>query len=147
MEIEIKYLVKKLPEGLSGMECHHIEQAYISTEPVIRIRREDDLCYLTCKGKGMLEREECNIPMSPESYERLLKKTEGIIIVKDRYLVPLGDGHTAELDIFHGRHEGLIIVEIEFESRAEAEAYTVPDWFGEDVTYNASYKNSTLSKG
>ncbi len=54
MEIERKFTVKTLPVNLESYPCHIIEQAYLNTDPVVRIRREDDSCYLTYKGKGLL---------------------------------------------------------------------------------------------
>ena len=41
MEIERKYLITNLPEDLDAYPFHVIEQAYICTDPVIRIRRQD----------------------------------------------------------------------------------------------------------
>ena len=40
MEIERKFLVKYLPEGLENYPHSEISQAYISTRPVIRIRQK-----------------------------------------------------------------------------------------------------------
>ena len=57
MEIERKFLVPCLPEGYDTHPFHQIEQAYLCTEPVVRIRQEDDSFYLTYKGKGLLSRE------------------------------------------------------------------------------------------
>ncbi len=64
MEIERKWLVSKenLPQNLDAYPCRHIEQAYLCTEPVVRIRRQDDSYYLTYKSKGLLAREEYNLP-------------------------------------------------------------------------------------
>jgi len=62
-------------------------------------------------------------------------------IVKTRYIVPAGK-HNFEVDVFHGRHEGLIIAEIELE--AEAEEFLKPDWLGEEVTGRPEYYNSNL---
>lgn len=42
MEIERKYLLDQLPENLTSYPCKKIEQGYLSTEPVVRIRRSDD---------------------------------------------------------------------------------------------------------
>ena len=50
MEIERKYLVNQLPQNLSSYPCLHLEQAYLCTEPVIRIRREDRLLLLAAVG-------------------------------------------------------------------------------------------------
>ena len=38
MEIERKFLIKKLPADLASFPCHKIEQAYLNTNPVVRIR-------------------------------------------------------------------------------------------------------------
>ena len=47
MEIERKYLIeeKDLPRPLEPYECLLIEQAYLCTDPVIRIRRENDVLF------------------------------------------------------------------------------------------------------
>ena len=58
MEIERKFLVRSLPENLEQFPRKRMEQAYISTSPVIRVRRCDEDYILTCKGRGFLSREE-----------------------------------------------------------------------------------------
>ena len=60
MEIERKFLIKKeqLPKDLANCSFHKIEQGYLCTDPVVRIRRQDDEYYLTYKSKGLLSREE-----------------------------------------------------------------------------------------
>lgn len=146
MEIERKYLVKTVPFSLSGYKCRIIEQAYLNTEPVVRIRQDNDDYYLTYKSKGFLEREEYNLPINRQSYEHLRTKADGIILTKKRYEIPLHEKYTIELDIFEGVHSGLILAEVEFPSREEAENFTAPDWFGEDVTFQPEYYNSNLSK-
>ncbi|WP_394522404.1 CYTH domain-containing protein [Lacrimispora sp. JR3] len=148
MEIERKYLITKLPEGATDFPCHRIEQGYLSTDPVVRVRREDDTYYLTYKSKGLMEREEYNLPLTKDSYDHLIKKADGHILTKKRYLLPLkGSDHlTIELDIFEGPYEGLMLAEVEFQSREEAETFTAPDWFGKDVTFSGEYQNSRLSR-
>ena len=89
MEIERKFLVPALPENLSSYPCHLIEQAYLCTSPVVRIRRQDDDFILTYKGSGMMAREEYNLPLTRESYGHLLPKADGIVITKKRYVIPL----------------------------------------------------------
>ena len=145
MEIERKYLIHTLPEDLDRYPVLLIEQAYICTDPVIRIRREDDHFYVTCKGQGMLAREECNLPMSEQAYRNLLTKTEGTIITKKRYLIPIGNGLTAELDCFLGAWQGLQLAEVEFPDLETAGSFEPPSWFGEDVTYKPQYHNSWMS--
>ena len=144
MEIERKFTVKNLPETLSGYVCHQIEQGYLCTEPVVRIRRQDDDYYLTYKSKGLLAREEYNLPLNKEAYDHLKTKADGNFICKKRYCIPFKE-HTIELDIFEGSFAGLILAEVEFDSVDAANVFNPPEWFDEDVTYSSKYHNSTLS--
>lgn len=146
MEIERKYLIPKLPENLSEYKFHLIEQGYLCTNPVVRVRRQDDDYYLTYKGEGLMSREEYNLPLNKEAYGHLIKKADGNIITKKRYLIPIDNGLTAELDVFEGHFKGLVIAEVEFKSETEANNFIPLSWFGEDVTFSSKYHNSTLSK-
>lgn len=147
LEIERKYLIEsdKLPIYYNKQPYHEIEQAYLCTEPVVRVRKSDDEYYLTYKSKGLMVREEYNLPLTKDGYEHLLSKADGIIIKKKRYLIPYED-YTIELDIFEGKYEGLILAEVEFQTEEMANQFTAPDWFGEDVTFSSKYHNSTLSQ-
>ena len=145
MEIERKFLINKIPFDLTNVPFRQIEQAYLNTAPVVRIRQDNDKYYLTYKSKGFLEREEYNLYLDQDSYLHLREKADGIIITKKRYEIPYEE-YTIEFDIFEGRHTGLMLAEVEFSSKEEAENFTPPDWFGEDVTFSSKYCNSTLSK-
>ena len=107
MEIERKYLIHRLPDDLESYPHKKIQQAYLCTNPVVRIRRQDTDYFLTYKGGGLMVREEYNLPLNKEAYEHLLKKADGIILSKTRYLLPLTDGLTIELDVFDEPYEGL----------------------------------------
>ena len=162
MEIERKFKVEKLPPDLESYAFHLIEQAYLNTEPVIRIRRQDQDYYLTYKSKGLMAREEYNLPLTGEAYCHLLKKADGNIISKKRYLIPLSapayregaalsaeersTALTIELDVFSPPFQPLVIAEVEFPSEAAACAFLPPSWFGEDVTGQPAYHNSSLSQ-
>lgn len=145
MEIERKFTVKELPD-LNNYTYKKLTQAYLNTDPVIRIRRENDEYILTYKGKGLLAREEHNLPLNAESFEHLLPKADGLVISKTRYLIPY-ESYTIELDIFEGDLAPLIMAEVEFESEDEAYAFVPPSWFDKDVTQDKRYHNSNLSKG
>lgn len=159
MEIERKFTIKQLPENLELYPSHRIEQAYLNTDPVVRVRRQDDEYYMTYKGSGMMAREEYNLPLNEEAYLHLRAKADGNIISKTRYLIPLehpqfAEGGrkppkdytlTIELDIFDPPFAPLVMAEVEFGSKIAAETFLPPDWFLEDVTYNAAYHNSYLS--
>lgn len=160
MEIERKFLLKEIPENLDSYPYHLIEQGYLCTDPVVRIRRQNDEYYMTYKGSGMMSREEYNLPLTKESYEHLLPKADGNVISKKRYLIPLSSGEinpeclaflggaslTVELDEFAPPFAPLLLAEIEFPTEEAANAFRMPDWFSEDVTQDVRYHNSCMSK-
>ena len=153
MEIEKKFTIKQLPK-LEEYACIHMEQGYLCTAPVVRIRRANEDYILTYKSKTQLNEKshntnisnEVELPLTEASFQHLKEKIDGKMIEKDRYLIPLADGKKAELDIFHGYLEGLVFVEVEFASVEEADRFVAPDWFLEDVSLDARYRNSYLSQ-
>ncbi len=146
MEIERKYLVRQLPKDYAEYPSQKIAQGYLNTRPVVRIRRSNDDYYLTYKGFGLIAREEYNLPLTKEAFEHMLPKIDGLLIEKTRYLIPLNDRLTAELDVFEGVLAPLLLVEVEFESVEDADSFTPPDWFGKDVSASGEYQNSVLSR-
>lgn len=156
MEIERKYLIDatKLPFSPEDYPVHHIEQGYLCTEPVVRIRKDNEDYFLTYKSKGLMSREEYNLPLTKEAYEHLKPKVDGRIISKKRYVIPLSRFITRgtcsdlkiELDIFSEDLQGLVLGEVEFHDEESALSFIPPVWFGEDVTFSSEYHNSNLSQ-
>lgn len=148
MEIERKFLIQKdrLPSNLSDYPKNELAQAYIITNPVLRIRQKNDSYILTYKGQGLMAREEAEFPLSEDAYQKLLTKTEGILIQKTRYKIPEQNNLTIELDVFHGCLSGLYLAEVEFPDETSAFAYQPPAWFGREVTQETTFHNSTLSR-
>jgi len=148
MEIERKFLIGKenLPADFYDAPRKEFVQGYLCTSPVVRVRKEAEEFILTYKGSGFLSREEYNLPMSEEGFYHLLKKCDGHVIEKTRYFYPLEGGYTAEVDFFSGEFAPLIIGEVEFSGESEAAAFAPPPWFGEEVTYDSAYHNSTMSR-
>lgn len=150
MEIERKYLVRELPDNLDSYPHTEIEQGYLITSPTLRIRRMGDSYILTVKERrrtsttAIVNREE-EFAMTADSYTSLKARCEGIMVCKTRYRIPLSGGLIAELDIFHGVHEGLRLVEVEFPSEEGADAFVAPAWFGDDVSGDPRYRNSYLA--
>ena len=81
MEIERKFLVSSPPEEFRRYPFHQIEQAYLCTGPVVRIRREDQSYYLTYKSQGTLSREEYNLPLTAQAYSHLMEKADGTVLM------------------------------------------------------------------
>lgn len=145
MEIERKFLVNQLPENLEKYPHTHIKQWYITSKPAVRLRDRDGKYTFTAKSKGHMVRQEFEMELSKEEFENLFAKVSTHAIDKVRYEIDLGNKLTAELDVFAGKHEGLHLVEVEFDSEEIANAFTPPQWFGEDVTADAQYKNNNLA--
>lgn len=145
MEIERKYLIHTIPFDLSQYPVHIIEQGYLNTDPVVRVRKQNDQYFLTYKGSGMMARKEYNMPLNADSYQNLIRKADGNIISKKRYLIPFNEKYTIELDVFEAPFSPLVLAEVEFESIEDAQQFTPPVWFGEDVTYDGRYHNSYMS--
>lgn len=155
LEIERKWLVKD--EILKKQDCIHLEdfdyrdisQGYLCAVPVIRIRKSikksgESHYMLSYKGRGLLEREEYNLPLTAEAYESLKGKIEGRLIEKRRYILPFGK-YKIELDIFKGKLEGLIYAEVEFPSKEEAENFSAPESFNRELTEEPGNSNADLA--
>jgi adenylate cyclase len=112
----------------------------------VRVRRDNEDYYLTYKSKGLMVREEYNLPLTAEAYNSLIKKADGYIITKKRYEIPEKDNLTIELDVFEGSFCGLLLAEVEFGSEEDALSYTPPAWFGKDVTNEKTYHNSNMAQ-
>ena len=144
MEIERKYLIDRLPTNLDCFPSRHIQQGYLCTSPVIRIRKDGEHFVLTYKSSGLLAREEYNLPLTKEAYRHLLPKADGILIEKNRFCIPLAGGLTIELDVFEGKLAPLVLAEVEFPDKESALSFSPPPWFGKDVTFSGEYQNSRL---
>ena len=147
IEIERKFLV--MGEGWRRLatKSTQIRQGYLSSnaKATVRVRSKDDQeALITLKGavRGMTRAEyEYEIPISDA--RELLVMAEPHVIEKVRHLVPFG-GLVWEVDEFAGRHEGLVIAEVELES--EGQAVELPEWIGREVTEDDRYYNASLSR-
>lgn len=164
IEIERKFLLKKeaIPERFFTYPHKELVAAYLSSAPVIRIRREGGEYILTYKNHtadSPLARTEYNLPLDAASFEHLLPKADGNIIEKTRYYIPLAEAYlkksrlpdfcrslVVEMDLFAGRLSPLAVAEVEFQSEEDAAAFTPPEWFGRDVSLDPAYTNVSLSQ-
>lgn len=149
MEIERKFLVNDKINlmDLSKYEKEEITQYYLFKNPEMRIRKCGEKFYVTYKGAGDLQRIEQETDVSPVFFEKFKDYCKGQVIYKTRYKIPLANSLVAEVDFYHSYLKGLRIVEIEFDSVEQANAFKdFPDFFGEEVTNNPKYKNKNLSR-
>lgn len=145
VEIERKYLVIGDFKQFVRKQLR-ITQGYISTNPerVVRIRIQDDIGFITIKGKikeNGFSRFEWEKEIPKDEALELIKLSESGVIEKTRFLVDY-EGFTWEVDEFYGDNEGLIIAEIELPD--ENTIFIKPEWIGEEVTSDKKYYNSNL---
>ncbi|MFN3986795.1 MAG: CYTH domain-containing protein [Rhodocyclaceae bacterium] len=145
-EIERKFLVRTL-DPLRGLRGDRIVQGYVAKEPgavTTRVRIREDRAFLTLKGpREGITRDEFEYPIPLDDARQLLEKFCGRRVVrKTRYLVP-HPPHVIEVDVFEGRHAGLVIAEVELPT--EHAALSLPAWIGDEITYDTRFGNFCLA--
>lgn len=148
IEIERKFLIKNTNFEMLALSKNTIAQGYLNSDAhrTVRVRLKNDQGYLTIKGKSNASgtsRFEWEKEIDWKEAEALLALCEEHVIAKTRYLIPCGN-HQFEVDVFHGKNEGLILAEIELQD--ENEPFEKPNWLGEEVTGKIEYYNSYLSQ-
>lgn len=147
-EIERKYLVTSDCYKEMAVARYHIRQGYISREKTgtVRVRITDDKAYLTIKGKpavGHFARYEWEKEIDVKEAEELMKLCQGTIIDKTRWIVPATEEELKwEVDEFHGKHDGLVVAEIELAS--EDQVVALPTFIGKEVTDDPRYYNANM---
>lgn len=144
LEIEHKYLV--VGDSYKEMAGSRLEirQGYLNRLPerTVRVRTKNNHGYLTVKGKNFGDvREEFEYEIPYDDAFRMLQLCEPPLLEKTRFIVDY-DGHTWEVDEYHGTREGLVVAEIELPDSATP--YALPPFVGENVTGNVKYYNSNL---
>lgn len=146
-EIERKFLLKRLPDGLADYPHEEIAQGYLSVERggvQVRLRKKGGVRSFTYKRGNKSEREEREIRVSAEQFNALWPATEGRRLSKIRYDIPFGE-RTIEVDVYTGRHDGVVVAEVEFPDEESCGNFVPPDWFGEDVTGKSRYSNVLMA--
>lgn len=148
IEIERKFLVTSHAFKNQAHSKTHIVQGFLNTDKArtVRVRLKGDKGVLTVKGPSTsdgLSRFEWEKDIDKTDAEALLKLCEKGVIDKMRYEIKVAQ-HIFEVDEFFGDNEGLIIAEVELNSKDEH--FEKPDWLGEEVTGDIKYYNSQISK-
>jgi adenylate cyclase len=147
-EIERKFLVWVPPADLDSHPASAIHQGYLAIDSdgsEVRLRRRDTATWLTSKRGHGVVRAEAEIEITDAQFETLWPLTEGRRLEKTRYRIGAGEGPVIELDVYGGALAGLVVAEVEFPSRADADTFVAPSWFGPDVSEDDAYKNQRLA--
>ncbi|AXT51713.1 CYTH domain-containing protein [Aquimarina sp. BL5] len=148
IEIERKFLVASELYKQEAKKSTLIIQGFLNTDPerTVRVRIKGKLAFITVKGIGNTSgttRFEWEKEIPVTEAEALINICEKGVIKKTRYELPSGN-HIIEVDEFFEENKGLTIAEIELST--ENETFIKPNWLGKEVTGDARYYNSQLSK-
>ena len=148
IEKERKFKVKSKKFISFSHKVINIKQGYLSKDNnlAVRVRISDKKAYLCIKGptcKSGISRFEFEKKISLIEGTKLLKLSLPRIIFKKRYLIEYKN-QLLEVDVFEGFLKGLILAEIEINSKSQK--IYLPDWVGEEVTGVKTFYNSQLSK-
>ena len=147
IEIERKFLVKKVDFKDLSSAFFTIKQGYLSTDPerAVRVRIKNNKGFLTIKGASSadgLQRVEWERELPLPEAEALFALCLPGAIEKTRYEIPF-EGFLFEVDVFEGANQGLILAEVELKSVNEQPV--LPSWIKEEVTGDKRYYNSFLN--
>lgn len=160
-EIERKFLVISDAFKSQATGSYEIMQGYLCKEPgkTIRVRIRDTRAFLTIKSSLLrdgIAKFEWEKEIELSDAKELMQICLPGVISKTRYIIPVtGDGLPVtgkglpvtgerkwEVDVFHGRLDGLVLAEIELGD--ENEPVSLPDWIGEEVTGQPQYYNANM---
>ena len=146
VEIERKFLVLGSEWRQDSIQSEAvIYQAYLfeDEQKSIRIRVKSEKAFLTIKmGKG-ISRHEFEYHIPKDDALKMIEQAHLPCLEKTRYEV-LFEGNTWEVDVFHGKFEGLVLAEIELSN--ENQVFAKPTWVGQEVTFDPEYLNVNLFK-
>ncbi len=145
-EIERKFLLTTLPPFVRNADFMLIEQGYIAISDErneVRLRKANNQYTLTVKSDGKLVRQEYEIEISEKDFRKLWGSTKGRRLTKKRYLYREGT-YLFEIDEYLDTLAGLLVVEVEFNSEKEANLFSKPSWFGDEITHVNFMKNKNL---
>jgi CYTH domain-containing protein len=152
LEVESRYLLNKVPEDLlPNMNSWLITDRYF---PNTRLRlrhmkslaRNEDVYKLTQKyrteAQNAYETTITNIYLTEAEYN-LLEALEAKILKKKRYPYTI-QNYSLSIDVFEGRHQGLILAEMELVNKGEADALVLPSFVLRDVTDDPFFTGGNL---
>lgn len=149
-----KFLLRKEDAAqrvMSSDRSFFLNQGYLDEKGITRVRTMRDTSdgetsgFLTIKGRGKLVRSEFEYEIPVEDAEELLAMCKASL-EKTQHLYRLDSQSVAEIDIFKSSLAGLYLVEVEFETEEQANAFVPPPWFGSEVTKDPRYTNANLAK-
>lgn len=138
-EFELTYLVTSLPEDILASPSKEIVDIYLPRAAVhatLRIRKSGDRYSITKKipvTEGDASHQVEHTIAITEAEFNELALIPGKRVIKKRYFYN-ENGIEYQIDVFQDVLFGLVLADVEFESRTALDAFVAPAWFLADVT-------------
>lgn len=150
IEYEKTYLLKELPDGIDEADSVLIRDVYIpqsANHATLRLRQKDDTYVITKKqpvsGKDSSIQYEHTIELNEDEFTSLASCSNKDF-TKRRYFMELA-GRPAEVDVYLGKLEGLVVVDFEFNTDLEMNSFAAPDFILADVTQDVAIAGGYLA--
>jgi adenylate cyclase len=150
IEYELTYLAREIPAEIRSALPIRMVDVYVPADvhhPYLRLRKEGNTYVITKKqpknDSNFSIHTEQTIPLSQNEFEALASG-QTRMIEKDRYKVSL-NGRPAEVDVFSGKLEGLVLIDFEFLNEADMRAFAPPACCLADVTNQEFVAGGVLS--
>ncbi len=152
LEVECRYLLKTIPDALPGdTKGWRITDRYLP-DTRLRLRHMQSLSgdgnvyKLTQKyrteDQNAYEATITNVYLTEAEYKRF-EALDARILKKKRYPYTL-QSYSLSIDVFEGRHQGLILAEMEVEKKAVVDELALPSFVLRDVTEDPFFTGGNL---
>ena len=152
LEVERRYWLNGVPDNLLNNPIGWLITDRYFPETRLRLRhlnsllRDEHIYKLTQKYRAetqsAAETTITNLYLTEAEYN-LLAALEAKVIEKKRYPYTL-QNHSLSIDVFEGRHQGLILAEMELEQKTGADELVLPSFVLKDVTEDPFFTGGNL---
>ena len=152
LEVEYRYLLSKVSDDLLDSKKYWLITDRYLPNTRLRLRHmksvadNENIYKLTQKYRtetqNAYETTITNIYLSETEY-KYLESLEAKILKKKRYPYK-AQNYSFSIDVFEGRHKGLILAEMELENKAEVGEFVLPSFVLKDVTDDPFFTGGNL---
>lgn len=152
LEVEYRYLANNIPDDLLDKSLgwqitdRYLPNARLRLRHMRSVSGNEHIFKLTQKYRSEMqnayETTITNVYLTQAEYD-LFEPLEAKILKKTRYPYTL-PGCSLSIDVFEGRHQGLILAEMELEEKAAADELVLPSFVLKDVTDDPFFTGGSL---
>jgi CYTH domain-containing protein len=152
LEVECRYLLNKIPDDLLDnpkgwlITDRYFPNTRLRLRHMKSVSGQENIYKLTQKYRSetqnAYETTITTVYLTEAEYNHL-EALDAKILKKRRYPY-IVQNHSFSIDVFEGRHQGLILAEMELESKAEADEFVLPSFVRKDVTNDPFFTGGNL---